>query len=107
MMHVNSRQVIREIAWNTYKAEARRNLLSISAICMASFFIAMMSAIGSSYWHTLTERQLRMQGIDYDIELSEPSPEQAEILRADEKIKYAGLAVACMSVEQYNRARFG
>ena len=101
MMHVNSRQVIREIAWNTYKAEARRNLLSISAICMASFFIAMMSAIGSSYWHTLTERQLRMQGIDYDIELSEPSPEQAEILRADEKIKYAGLAVACMSVEQY------
>ena len=95
MMKVNNKQVVREIAWITYKAEKKRNMLSVIAMSMASFLIAVMIAIGSSYWHTLTERQLRMQGIDYDISLSGPTDKQVEIVRAMDKVKYAGLKVAC------------
>ena len=101
MMKVNNKQVVREIAWITYKAEKKRNMLSVIAMSMASFLIAVMTAIGSSYWHTLTERQLRMQGIDYDISLSGPTDKQVEIVRAMDKVKYAGLKVACMEVEQF------
>lgn len=100
-MKVNNRQAVRETAWTIYKAEKKRNLLSVSAICMASFLITVMAALGSSYWNTLTQRQMRMQGIDYDIELGEPESDQAKAVRAMEKVKYAGLTVACASVSQY------
>ncbi len=101
MIKVNNSQIVRETAWLTYKAEKKRNLLSVIAIGMASFLIAVMASIGTSYWYTLTERQLRMQGIDYDISLSQPTDEQVEIVRAMDKVTYAGLKVSCMEVEQY------
>lgn len=101
MMKVNNKQVVREVAWTTYKAEKKRNLLAIFAIGMASFLTAIMMAIGASYWDTLTERQLRMQGIDYDISLSEPEERQVEIVRAMGKVKYAGLRVFCMEAVQF------
>ena len=34
--------------------------------------ITIILAVGMSYWNTISERQIRMQGMDYDIELSEP-----------------------------------
>ncbi|KAI4448147.1 hypothetical protein C823_002666 [Eubacterium plexicaudatum ASF492] len=101
LMKVNNRQVVRELAWMTYKAEKKRNVFFVIAVGMASFLIAVMAATGSAYWHTLTERQLRMQGIDYDISLGEPTQEQIEIVRAMEKVKHAGMSVACMEVEQF------
>ncbi len=100
-MRVSNRQAVRKTAWMIYITEAKRNLLSVSAVCMASFLLTFMAAAGSSYWNTLTQRQLRMQGIDYDIELGEPQDEQVEIIRAMENVKYAGLTVACTTVSQY------
>lgn len=100
-MNVKNRQVVREIAWTTYRAETKRNVLSVFAIAMASFFIAVMTATGTSYWHTLTERQLRMQGIDYDISLGEPRQDQVETVRALDSVRYAGIKVLCMEAEQY------
>lgn len=100
-MKVKNTQVVREIAWTAYRAEKKRGVLSIFAVAMASFFIAVMAAAGTSYWQTLTERQLRMQGIDYDISLGEPRQDQVETVRAMDSVKYAGIKVACMEVEQY------
>lgn len=101
MIKVNNRRVVRELAWTTYRAEKKRNLILMLAISMASFLIAVMIAIGSSYWHTLTERQLRMQGIAYDISLSEPTAKQTDIVRAMPTVKHAGIKIACMEAEQY------
>lgn len=101
MIKVNNRRVVRELAWTTYRAEKKRNLILMLAISMASFLIAVMTAIGSSYWHTLTERQLRMQGIAYDISLSEPTAKQTDIVRAMPTVKHAGIKIACMEAEQY------
>ncbi|MDE7311644.1 MAG: ABC transporter permease [Eubacterium sp.] len=100
-MNVKNKQVVREIAWMTYCAEKKRNLMAVVAIAMATFLIAVMTAVGASYWQTLSERQLRMQGIDYEISLGEPRESQVAAVRAMDKVKYAGLKVACMEVEQY------
>lgn len=101
MLKVKNKKVIDEIAGTTYRANKKRNLLTIFAIALTTFLIAVVLAVGVSYWNTISERQIRMQGMDYDIELSEPREEQVEKIRSMEQIVYAGVAVKCAVLEQY------
>ena len=68
---------------------------------MTTFLITVIMAVGGSYWNTISERQIRMAGMDYDIELSEPRQDQVEKIRSMEQVKYAGVAVKCALLEQY------
>lgn len=101
MMKVKNREVVREIAKITYKGNKKRNFLTIFAIFLTTFLIAVVLAIGVSYWNTISERQIRMEGMDYDIALSEPRDDQVEKIRSMEKVKYAGVSVKCALLEQY------
>ncbi len=101
MLKVQNKKVIDEIAGRTYKANKKRNLLTVFAILLTTFLIAIILAVGASYWDTISERQIRMQGMDYDIELSEPREDQVEKIRSMDKVKYAGIAVKCAVLEQY------
>ena len=101
MLKVRNREVVSEIAGTTYKANKKRNFLTILAIFLTTFLIAVILAVGISYWDTISERQIRMQGMDYDIELSEPREDQVEKIRSMDKVKYAGIAVKCAILEQY------
>ena len=85
----------------TYKANKKRNFLTVFAILLTTFLIVIILAVGVSYWDTISERQIRMQGMDYDIELSEPREDQVEKIRSMDKVKYAGIAVKCAILEQY------
>ncbi len=42
-----------------------------------------------------------MQGMDYDIELTEPRDDQVSVMRKMDKVKYAGLCVKCAVVSKY------
>lgn len=101
MLKVKNKKVIDEIARITYKANKKRNLITIFAIVLTTFLIAVVIAVGISYWNTISERQLRMEGMDYDVELSEPREDQVEKLRSMDKIKYVGIAVKCAMLEKY------
>ena len=46
-------------------------------------------------------RQQRMQGMDYDIELTEPRDDQVSAIRKMENVKYAGLSVKCAVLSKY------
>ncbi len=101
MLKVRNKKVVSEIAGTTYKANKKRNLLTVFAIILTTFLIAVVMAIGVSYWNTITERQIRMEGMDYDIELSEPREDQAEEIRSMDNVEYAGIAVKCAVLKQY------
>ncbi len=101
MLKVQNKKVIDEIAGRTYKANKKRNFLAVFAILLTTFLIVIILAVGVSYWNTISERQIRMQGMDYDIELSEPREDQVEKIRSMDKVKYAGIAVKCAILEQY------
>lgn len=107
VLKVNNKKVIAEIAKTTYRANRKRNLLTIFAILLTTFLISVVIAIGSSYWNALSERQLRMEGMDYDISLTEPTEEQAEKIRNMENVEWAGLAVKCAIVEKYQDQDLG
>ena len=72
MTKINNRKVISQIAATTYKANKKRNVLTIFAIILTTFLIGVVFAVGMSYWNTISLRQMRMSGMDYDIELTEP-----------------------------------
>lgn len=100
-LKVKNKNVIREIAWTTYRANKKRNFLTVFAIILTTFLIAGVTATGFSYWNTISERQLRLEGMDYDIELTEPDKKQTEKIRSMDNVKYAGVAVKCAVLEQY------
>lgn len=101
MLKVKNKNVVSEIAGTTYRANKKRNILAVFAIFLTTFLIAVVLALGVSYWYTVCERQIRMQGMDYDIELSEPRSDQVEKIRSMDNVKYAGVAVKCAMLEQY------
>ena len=95
MLKVNNKKVINDLAKTTYFAHKKRNLLTIMAIFLTTFLICTVISIGLSYRDTVVLRQQRMQGIDYDIELTEPRSDQVSAIRKMENVKYAGLSVKC------------
>ena len=42
-----------------------------------------------------------MEGMDYDVELTEPAEKQVQIIREMDEVKYAGVAVKCAIVNTY------
>lgn len=101
MLKVNNKKVIQDLAKTTYKANKKRNLLTIVAIFLTTFLLCTVISIGLSYWDTVSLRQQRMQGIDYDIELTEPRDDQVSTIRKMDNVKYAGLNVKCGIVSKY------
>lgn len=102
MLKVSNRKIIAEIAAVTYKANGKRNLLAVFAMFLTTFLISVIIVLGVSYWNTISQRQIRMEGMDYDVELTEPEERQVQIIRDMDEVKYAGLAVKCAIVEEYN-----
>ncbi|MGO0883215.1 ABC transporter permease [Clostridioides difficile] len=101
MLKVNNKKVISDLAKLTYKANRKRNILAVIAIFLTTFLICTVISIGISYWETLSLRQQRMEGIDYDIELNEPKEEQVSIIQQLDNVKYAGLNVKCAIISNY------
>lgn len=101
MMKVNSRKVITSVAMITYRANKKRNALTVFAVILTTFLITAVLGIGISYWDAVSERSIRMNGMDYDIELTEPRAEQVEMVGSMDAVKYAGVAVKCAIAEEY------
>lgn len=101
MIKVKNGKVISEIARITYRGNRNRNLLTILAICLTTFLITVIITLGFSYWNTISTRMIRMNGMDYDIELSEPDDSQVETIRAMDSVKMAGLDVKCGIMDSF------
>ncbi len=101
MLKVKNEGVVNDIAKTTYKANKKRNLLTIFAVFLTTFLIAVIFAVGISYWNIVTERNIRIQGMKYDIELPEPRDDQIEKIKEMDNVKYAGILVKCAIVEKY------
>ena len=101
MWKVDSKRVISDIAKTTYKSNKKRNIVTITAIFLTTFLLCTVISIGLSYWDTVSLRQQRMNGMDYDIELTEPREEQVSAIRDMDEVAYAGLCVKCSIGSRY------
>lgn len=101
MLKIRNQSVIGDIAKTTYRANKKRNLLVITAIFLTTFLISVILSLGLGYFKTISLRQIRMYGMDYDIALSEPTEEQVDIVRSMESVKHAGVSVKCAVVSSY------
>lgn len=101
-LKVSNASLIRELAAKTWRANRKRNLLTIFAIFLTTLLITVVLGLGITYYQTLSLRQLRSQGMDFDIRFSEPTPEQVEKVRALKQVKSAGVMVKCAIVQACN-----
>lgn len=102
MIKVNNETILRDLAVRTYRTNLKKNILTIIAIFFTTFLIATVLLVGGGYYEALTLRQRRMNGMDYDIALTEPTEEQVAIVRNIDKVKYAGVCVKCAILESYD-----
>ncbi|MBE5901496.1 MAG: ABC transporter permease [Lachnospiraceae bacterium] len=98
MLKVDNSGVIRDLARRTYRANGKKNLLTVVAIFLTTFLIASVLSLGVGYYRAVILRQRRINGVDCDLILTEPSKKQMTILRDMEQVKYAGLSVKCAVV---------
>ena len=69
-LKVSNASLIRELAAKTWRANRKRNLLTIFAIFLTTLLITVVLGLGITYYQTLSLRQLRSQGMDFDIRFS-------------------------------------
>lgn len=101
MIKVDSKKTVAEVAAVTYRANRKRNIITITAIVLTTLLTAVILALGLSYWNTVTLRSIRMNGMDYDMELTEPREDQVSAVRAMEGVEAAGISVKCAILEAY------
>ena len=101
-MKIRNKKVLREIAVRAYKANWKRNLFTIFSIIITTFMITTILTTGISYQKTISIRNARMNGMSYDISLTEPEKGQVEQVRTMSGIAEAGLSVRCAVCEEYN-----
>ncbi len=105
MIKVNNTSIVNSVAKKTYRANKKRNILTIFAIILTTFLVLSILGIGIGYWQMISERQIKMNGMDYDIELTEPTDEQVKIARESELVRNAGVSVKCAVVESANNKK--
>lgn len=105
LLKVRNQKVVFELAKITYRANKKRNLLTIAAVILTTFLISVILSLGMSYWDMISLRQVRMSGMDYDIELTEPREDQINAIRSMDNVKYAGVAVKCAIGSNYKDKR--
>lgn len=101
MIPVKNKKVLLEVTKATYKGNKKRNILTVIAIILTTFLITVVITLGASYWESLSTRQIRMSGMDFDIELSEPRENQVKKIRTMKLVSHAGLEVKCGIIENY------
>lgn len=101
MIKIRNRKIVHEIAVSTYKASLRRNIFTILSITMTTFMITAILSIAVSYQKTIAMRAIRMNGMRYELALTEPEERQVEQIRAMDKVAAAGLSVKCAIGEKY------
>lgn len=102
MIKIRNKKVIKDIAVIMYKANGKKNFFIVFSIAMTTFMITVILTIAMSYRDTVFMRAARMNGMSYDLVLTEPETKQVEQVRAMEKVKSAGVLVKCAVGEKYN-----
>lgn len=102
MIKVDNQKIVRKVAGQTYRSNRKRNLMTIFAVILTTFLIVSVIGIGIAYWQMISERQIKMNGMDYDIELSEPTEKQVKIAKNMDAVKNAGVCVKCAILDSIN-----
>lgn len=97
-----SKKYIRRLAGRAYKSNVQRNMLIIMAIVLTTFMITTVFSMGISYWESIQQRTVMMEGIKYDVALPEPTEDQVKSVAEHSLVDIAGVAVKCAIVEQYD-----
>lgn len=102
MIKVDNRRVVSRIARQTYHANRKRNILTVLAVILTTFLIVTVLGIGIAYWQMIAERHIKLAGMDYDIELTEPTEEQVQKAKSMNQVLFAGVCVKCAVLESAN-----
>lgn len=102
MIKVDNQKIVQRVARQTYGSNRKRNIMTILAVILTTFLIVSVIGIGIAYWQMIAERQIKMNGMDYDIELSEPTEAQVTTAKKMNLVKDAGVCVKCAILDSAN-----
>ncbi|BCN29291.1 ABC transporter permease [Anaeromicropila herbilytica] len=101
MIKVNNKKVVTRMAKKEYYASKKKNFFTVIAILLTTFMITTICSMGINYWDAVTNRNVRMEGMKYDVALPEPDKDQITRARQLDQIKDAGVGVKCAIIDKY------
>lgn len=101
MFKVSNSGVIWEYAKSMYCRDKKKNILMIIAVFLTSLLISTVLFVGEGYYQSLCMRNRYMEGMDYDISLTEPTEEQVSMVKSMSQVKCAGVCVRCTIITGY------
>ncbi|WP_086347961.1 ABC transporter permease [Candidatus Enterococcus clewellii] len=102
MIQVNNRKIIRKLAHDQLKGQKTRSILLTLAIFLSAFMLTTVCSLGVTYYTSLTDFNLSINGSDYDGLISGPTPEQIEAAKSLPEVTHAGIMVGCVTITEYN-----
>ncbi|MEH6942745.1 FtsX-like permease family protein, partial [Bacillus sp. JJ722] len=101
MIKVRNKKIINHISIEIFKKNKIRNLFIVLAIILTTFTITSVFSIGISYYESVKQQRIMMQGSKFDAMLLSPTNKQIDIARNMENTKYIGLYAKAGSVKKY------
>lgn len=95
MIRVENKKILRSLALREYRTNPGRNLLTILAVFLTTLLLTVICSLGISYYEANDQRNIRTEGMDYDVTLPEPDQEQIDRARQLPQVVYAGANVKC------------
>lgn len=101
MLKVNNRPIIRKLAKDQSKSQKTRNLLLLTAVVLATFMLTTVCNLGFTYYSSVSDMNLSINGSDYDAMLTGPSNEQIATAKKMPEVTAAGVMIGCVTLTDF------
>ncbi|WP_202058428.1 ABC transporter permease [Enterococcus sp. BWR-S5] len=101
MIRVNNRPIIRKLAGVQFRSQKTRNFLLMIAVLLSTFMLTTVCNLGITYYSSLTDQNISINGSDYDAMLTGPSEAQVAAAKKMPEVSAAGIIVGCVTLTQF------
>lgn len=103
MLKNPNQKIIKRMAWNNLKRNARKTITLLFAVVLASFLIFTIFTVGNSYFKLQKIQNIRMSGAEFDAILYGVTDEQKQLCEENPNITLTGTAGSCGWVEKTDK----
>ena len=103
MLKNPNQKIIKRMAWNNLKRNARKTITLLFAVVLASFLIFTIFTVGNSYFKLQKIQNIRMSGAEFDAILYGVTDEQRQLCEENPNITLTGTAGSCGWVEKTDK----
>lgn len=90
------------MAYDQLRGQKTRGFLLTLAVFLSAFMLTTVCSLGITYYNSLTDLNLSINGSDYDGLITGPTAEQISLAKELPEVEHVGVIVGCVTMTEYN-----